>query len=130
MFPNKLQEEVSEYLDDIYAPERVEPVKVDFWIRRLDDLKASLRDGPADPVVPDSVIAANLRISQSMISAARRGTGVLSPAAKLKILDRLGYMASKDILCDLLPPKAGAKLRQFERLRFEAKGKRRGKSNG
>lgn len=121
VFPRRLRDDVAAHIDGIYDPKREEQVTDDFWIRRLDDLKALLDD------VPDSIVAANVGVSQSMISAARRGTGVLSPGAKLKILDRLGYMASRDLLCDLLPPKAAARLREFEKLRFIAKAKRRTK---
>ena len=92
VFPNRLRQDVANHLSEIYDPERDEPVTSDFWILRLDQLKTMLSEET------DSGLAANIGISQSMISAYRRGVGVLGPAAKLRILSRLGYKASKGSL--------------------------------
>lgn len=127
VFPDSIRREISGCLDNVYKPAENGSVSDGFWIRRLDQLKSRLSDGEEgdEGDVTDSVIAANLGISQSMISAARRGTGGLSPAAKFKLLDRLGYMAGKDILCDLLPAKAANRIKKFEKLRFVARAERR-----
>ena len=130
VFPDSIRRAISGCLDNVYEPAEKGFVSDEFWIRRLDQLKSRLSDGEEgeeveEVDVTDSVIAANLGISQSMISAARRGTGALSPAAKFKLLDRLGYMAGKDILCDLLPAKAANRIKKFEKLRFVARAERR-----
>jgi transcriptional regulator with XRE-family HTH domain len=124
VFPASIRQEVSSHLENVYEPADEGTVSDGFWIRRLDQLKSILSDEDSDEV-PDSIIAASLGISQSMISAARRGKGTLSPAAKFKLLDRLSYMAGKDILCDLLPAKAADRIKKFETLRFIERGERR-----
>ena len=121
VFPTKTRGEVIGVFDKVYDPDEDKKVSKDFWIRRLNQLSAMLEG------VPDSTIAANLGISQSMISATRSGKGVLSPGAKLKILDSLGYMAGRDLLCDLLPPQAAKRLKRYENLRFVARADRRKK---
>ncbi|MCU7805631.1 MAG: hypothetical protein KZQ96_20785 [Candidatus Thiodiazotropha sp. (ex Lucinoma borealis)] len=126
VFPDSIRQEVSDYVDKVYDPVDSGPVSDGFWIQCLDQLKLRLRDDKSGDI-PDSVIAANLGISQSMISTARRGTGALSPAAKFKLIDRLGYMASRDLLCDLLPAKAADRIKKFDTLRFIARGERRKK---
>lgn len=58
------------------------------------------------------------------ISHARQGKGALSPATKIKILDTLGYMASRDLLIDLLPKKTADKIWKYDNLRFLKRGEK------
>ncbi len=124
IFPSKIRPDVCPLLRKVYEPTGRRKAKRDFWIQCLDDLKTLIKKNSETPSknISDGQIAASLGISPSMISKARNGLGELSPVAKLKLLDRLGYMASTDILCDLLPPKAAARLRRLESLRFLRRG--------
>ena len=65
-----------------------------------------------------------------MISAYRSSAGVFSPATKPKILDKLQYMISRSHLCDLFPPKAAVRQREFENLRFISKSERKTVARG
>ena len=65
-----------------------------------------------------------------MISAYRSRAGVFSLAAKPKILGKLEYMTSRSLLCDLFPPKAAARQREFENLWFISKGERKTVARG
>jgi transcriptional regulator with XRE-family HTH domain len=126
-FPSKIRPDVLRLLEKVYEPTGKRKIRRDFWMRCLDDLKTLIKKNSETPSehISDGQIAASLGISPSMISKARNGSGELSPVAKLKLLDRLGYMASADILCDLLPPKAAARLRELESLRFLRRGAKR-----
>lgn len=120
IFPKQARRENAGAIERVFDPEAGERLSADFWVRRLDELRERLGD------VPDSAIARALKISPNTITAARRGAGDLSPSAKLKILDTLGYAASRDLLLNLLPRKAAKKLRDYDNLRFEARGQGEG----
>ena len=60
-----------------------------------------------------------------MISAYRSSAGVFSLAAKPKILNKLEYMTPRSLLCGLFPPKAAARQREFENLKYISKGERK-----
>ncbi len=124
VYPSKIRAQLEAELGRVYDPESDRRVTRNFWVKCLDRLQKKLSgdSGSTGRRVTDVQIAASLGVSNSLISAARNGTGTLSPLAKFRILDSLGYMASRDVLCDLLPRKAAARIKKFESLRFVARG--------
>ena len=118
MFPRKTRESNESLIAEIYDPVDGEKLTPGFWVESLNKLMK------LSNVTSDSALAATLGISPSMISLARQRKGTLSPVAKFKILDALGYMASRNLLIDLLPRKTAEKIKDYDNLRFKARGEK------
>ncbi len=126
IFPEGSRVAVQKHISNNFHPENESKLQSRFWVRRLDELKA-LTEDPDDPkstLRTDSAIASSLGITNAEISGIRNGTKSPSIPTKLKILDALGYMATRDVLLELLPRKAAMKLKKWDNLRFDRKSSR------
>ena len=123
LFPNERQAEVRDYLQKAYQPDKDARAPKDFWISCIDELEQKLSSAdPEQKRVTAKAIAAHLKITGRELSEVRNGIRSPTIPTKLKILDKLGYMCTRDRLLELLPEKAGKKLRAFDDLRFLKRG--------
>lgn len=76
-----------------------EPENALYWEIKLDNLKKVLK------VESDEEIAAFLDVSYQALHAARSGKASLPFYAKYKIMNRVGYFETRDVLLNLLPSK-------------------------
>ena len=125
IFPEGSRVAVQKHISNNFHPEDESKLQSKFWVRRLDELKALTKDSddPKSTLRTDSAIASSLGVTNAEISGVRNGTKSPSIPTKLKVLDALGYMATRDVLLELLPRKAAIKLKKWDNLRFVQKGK-------
>ena len=89
----------------------------DFWVGCLDKLQDMVKvEGQRKT---DSKVAGHLGVSNAEISGIRNGTRTPSIPLKIKILDSLSYMSTRNILLELLPRKAAKKFKNWDNLRFQ-----------
>lgn len=119
LFPINTRQSIDGEMDRLFDPDKGHALEQNFWARRIDELKYRFN------VRHDNDLARSLSISPSVISAQRAGKDALSPVAKIKILDKLGYTAARSLLLDLLPPRVKKRLKRFDDLRFENRDKKR-----
>lgn len=74
----------------------------------------------------DAELARKLGLSRSNLSWVRTGKGRPSPSTMFTLLDKAGYVVTRDLLIGLLPRKTAARLKDFDNLRL-GKSKRRAK---
>ena len=119
LFPLNTKQSFENEMDRLFDPDTGHAMEQDFWARRIDELKYRFN------VRHDNDLARSLSISPSVISGQRAGKDALSPVAKIKILDKLGYTATRSLLLDLLPPRVKKRLKRFDDLRFKKLGNKR-----
>lgn len=119
LFPLNTKQSFEGEMGRLFDPDTGHDLEQNFWARRIDELKYRFN------VRHDNDLARSLSISPSVISAQRAGKDALSPVAKIKILDKLGYTAARSLLLDLLPPRVKKRLKRFDDLRFEKRSKKR-----
>ena len=118
LFPPNARQSLESEMNRLFDPAKGHALEQDFWSRRIDELKYRFN------VRHDCDLARSLSISPSVISAQRAGKDALSPVAKIRILDKLGYTAARSLLLDLLPPRVKKRLKSFDDLRFENRGEK------
>ena len=124
IFPVGIRASMGDKLAEVYDPENGEELDDGFWGRCIDALKR--KSGAKS----DRALANSLSISTTMISEVRKGRNGLSTVAKIRILDTLGYTASRDLLLNLLPRRIGNRIRDFDNLRFAKRANERGQAIG
>ena len=117
IFPESSRPGVALYLENTYEPEGEEVMSDDFWVGCLDKLQDMVKvEGQRKT---DSKVAGHLGVSNAEISGIRNGTRTPSIPLKIKILDSLSYMSTRNILLELLPRKAAKKFKNWDNLRFQ-----------
>jgi len=67
-----------------------------WWVARLDALKDRHR-------LTDVALSRRIGISPAMLAHVRAGRNKLPPASKVRLLDALGYVLTRDVLLSVLP---------------------------
>jgi transcriptional regulator with XRE-family HTH domain len=119
LFSRKTRIEAGDMISRIFDPDSKKEFTVDFWLKRVEELK-EMQD-----VGSDYELCRSLSISPTMLSEQRKGKDGLSSIAKIKILDALGYAVARDGLLSLLPPKIRKRIGDYDKLRFVARGKKK-----
>lgn len=112
LFPPKDRESAAKAKAMKFPPKGKGEAGSKFWNTIVDTLRD--RSG-ADS---DAELARDLKISTSNLSLVRSGKGNPSPRTKFVLLDKAGYVLTRDLLFDLLPSKTAQKLRDWDNLRF------------
>ena len=126
LFPAKDRDAAGKVESFNVSPTTKKKVETDFWPKLVELVKKRF------DVESDAVLAEKLGLSRSNLSWAKTGKGRPSPRTKLILLDQLtlldkaGYVVTRDLLIGLLPKKTAARLRDFDNLRL-GKSKRRAK---
>ncbi|HNP63508.1 MAG TPA: hypothetical protein PKH39_06190 [Woeseiaceae bacterium] len=87
----------------------------EFWAKVIQTLRE--RTGAKS----DAELARKFGISTSNLSLVRSGKGSPSPRTKFILLDKAGYVLTRDLVFDLLPSKTAEKLREWDNIRFDKK---------
>lgn len=117
IFPERSRSEVSSFLDKRFQPDDTSELPEDFWVDRLDQLQELVSlEGQSKT---DANVAGRLKVSNAEISGIRNGTRAPSIPLKIKILDALTYVATRNVLLELLPRKAAQKFKNWDNLRFQ-----------
>lgn len=89
----------------------------DWWVQRLNELKLRL-------ALSEVGMARRLEISPAMLGHVRAGRRPLPVPARIRLLDALGYVLTRDLLLRLLPDDVRAAVRAADNGRAESsKGK-------
>lgn len=92
----------------------------DKWLTRLDELKERLG------ISSDVVLATSIGISPAMLAHVRAGRRPLPLLARIRLLDRLNYGRSRDILLEAVPSEARALLIEMDNRRHEKRMRKKG----
>jgi transcriptional regulator with XRE-family HTH domain len=120
LFPEKDRDAARGVESLEFSPEDKGKSEPGFWPDLILLLKTRFEVGS------DAELARKLGLSRSNLSWARTGKGRPSPRTKFVLLDKAGYVVTRDLLIDLLPRKTAARLRGFDNLRL-GKSHRRAK---
>lgn len=115
LFPPKDREAAAKAKAMKFPPARKKGAGSMFWIKVIEILRE--RTG----AVSDADLGRKLGISTSNLSLVRSGKGSPSPRTKFILLDKAGYVLTRDLVFDLLPSKTAEKLRDWDKIRFDKK---------
>lgn len=88
------------------------------WIDRLDELKHRLQ------LRTEAQLAAELGVSAVVLAQARMGKQPLPLKGKVRLLDRLGYEMTRDIVLELLPEEVRNQIKEIDVRRPSVEPKR------
>ena len=98
-----------------FPPAGTQGAGSEYWVKVIKTLRE--RTG----AISDAELARKLGISTSNLSLVRSGKGSPSPRTKFILLDKAGYVLTRDLVFDLLPSKTAEKLREWDNIQFEKK---------
>ena len=113
LFPPKDRDAAAEAKTIKFPPVGKPGSGAKFWVKIIRILRK--RTGAKS----DAELARKLGISTSNLSLVRSGKGDPSPRTKFILLDKAGYVLTRDLLFDLLPSRTAEKLRKWDNIRFD-----------
>lgn len=114
LVPKTTRNQVLKEEIDVFDPARGKDVVGDssFWVECIDRCMKEFE------VQTDAEFSRYMGISDSLIASVRTGDRELNLAAKFKILDKLGYTASRNLLSNLLPVGLRKSFLEVDKTRF------------
>lgn len=96
----------------------------DYWNRQLDNLKRSSQ------LSTEVELSLLIGLSPAMLAHVRTGRRPLPFPAKAKLLDRLGYILTRDLMLRLLPDDAARTVIDIDNARLKRKVDEAGENTG